>query len=209
MRLSAPPGRRRSCVPPPHTCAKYSSEIRPAHSTQSRSGLQGFATSAHLINILFMSRRLSGEFLMLAGPPPSPSPLALCGRGQRRRELGARRRAYRPARAASTHGGAALLDGGRRLVDAVGELADVLKVPGHLRGQHHVYDGLPQGPELVPGGRGHKVNIWIGASAPPRLPRLPGAAHLSVFLKMLLLASRVVSWKARAAWWLSSTAVSL
>ncbi len=32
---------------------------------------------------------------------------------------------------------------------------------------------------------------------------------LSVFLKMLLLLSRTVSWKASAAWWLSSTAVSL
>ena len=53
-----------SCCP--HTCAKYSSEIRPAHSMQSSSGLQGFATSAHLISILFISRRFSGEFLMLA-----------------------------------------------------------------------------------------------------------------------------------------------
>lgn len=34
-------------------------------------------------------------------------------------------------------------------------------------------------------------------------------SDLSVFLKMLLLPSRTVSWKARAAWWLSSTAVSL
>lgn len=50
----------------PLTCAKYSSEIRPAHSMQSSSGLQGFATSAHLINILLISSRFSGEFLMLA-----------------------------------------------------------------------------------------------------------------------------------------------
>lgn len=34
-------------------------------------------------------------------------------------------------------------------------------------------------------------------------------SHLSMFLKILHLSSRVVSWKAKAAWWLSSTAVSL
>jgi len=59
-----------------HTCAKYSSEIRPAHSMQSSSGLQGFATSAHLINILLISSRFSGEFLMLA----SESLFTLCRR---------------------------------------------------------------------------------------------------------------------------------
>ena len=36
------------------------------------------------------------------------------------------------------------------LVDAVDELADMLKVPRHLRGQHHVDDGLPQCSELIP-----------------------------------------------------------
>lgn len=66
-----------SCVSVrPLTCAKYSSEIRPAHSMQSSSGLQGFATSAHLINILFISSRFSGEFLMLAWP--SQSLFTLC-----------------------------------------------------------------------------------------------------------------------------------
>lgn len=53
-----------------------------------------------------------------------------------------------------THARAGLLDGGHRLVDAVHELADVLKVPGHLRGQHHVDDRLPQRSELIPASRG-------------------------------------------------------
>lgn len=39
--------------------------------------------------------------------------------------------------------------------------------------------------------------------------KVEDGSDLSVFLKMLLLPSRTVSWKARAAWWLSSTAVSL
>lgn len=34
-------------------------------------------------------------------------------------------------------------------------------------------------------------------------------SYLSMFLKMLHLSSLVVSWKAKAAWWLSNTAVSL
>lgn len=48
-----------------------------------------------------------------------------------------------------THTCAGLFDGSHRLVDAVDELADMLKVSGHLCGQHHVNDGLSQGPELI------------------------------------------------------------
>ena len=56
--------------------------------------------------------------------------------------------------AVRAHSGGGLLDSSHGLVDAVDKLVDVLKVPGHLGGQHHVYDGLPQGPELGPAPRG-------------------------------------------------------
>lgn len=71
-------GEQTGCLPrpPAPTWAKYSSEIRPAHSMQSSRGLQGFATSAHLISIRFISRRFSGEFLMLLWP--SQSLFVLC-----------------------------------------------------------------------------------------------------------------------------------
>lgn len=86
----------------------------------------------------------------------------------------------------------------------------MLKVPGHLCGQHHVNNGLSQRSELVP--VTDKVEA-VETSLHPRADRKKRAgaavADLSVFLKMLLLPSRMVSWKARAAWWLSSTAVSL
>lgn len=58
-----------------------------------------------------------------------------------------------------THTHAAFLDGRHRLVDAVDELADMLKVSGHLCGEHHVNNGLPQCPELVPG-RGKARSEW-------------------------------------------------
>lgn len=46
----------------PHsTCAKYSSEMRPAHSMQSSCGLQGLEMSAHLISIRLTRMRFSGD----------------------------------------------------------------------------------------------------------------------------------------------------
>lgn len=45
---------------------------------------------------------------------------------------------------------ARLFYGSHRLVDAVHKLVDVLKVSGHLCGQHHVNDGLTQCSELRP-----------------------------------------------------------
>lgn len=132
------------------TCAKYSSEMRPAHSMQSCSGLQGFDTSAHLISILFISRRFSGEFLMLAWP--SASLFTLC----REKRCGffwsgkSQTPDGEPRSKSCAYVCAALFQGGHRLVDAVHKLADVLEVSGHLRSQHHVNDGLPQRPELVP-----------------------------------------------------------
>lgn len=53
------------------TWAKYSSEMRPAHSMQSSRGLQGLATSAHLISIRLINRRFSGELRILACPSQS------------------------------------------------------------------------------------------------------------------------------------------
>lgn len=43
------------------TCAKYSSEIRPAHSIQSSWGRHGLEMSAHLISIRFTRMRFSGD----------------------------------------------------------------------------------------------------------------------------------------------------
>lgn len=48
-----------------------------------------------------------------------------------------------------THSHASFLDSCHRLVDAVDKFADMLEVSGHLSGEHHVNDGLPQRPELV------------------------------------------------------------
>lgn len=48
--------------------------------------------------------------------------------------------------------GAGFFDGSHWLVDAVDELADMLKVAGHLGGEHHVDDGLAQRSELIPDG---------------------------------------------------------
>lgn len=110
----------------------------------------------------------------------------------------------------STHTRAGLFDGRHRLVDAVDELADVLEVSRHLCGQHHVDNRLPKRPELIPVRReGVKVQIWDSHCVVSTTPPGSAATDLSVFLKMLLLLSRTVSWKASAAWWLSSTAVSL
>lgn len=49
-----------------------------------------------------------------------------------------------------TYTGAGLFYGSHRLVDAVHKLADMLKVSGHLCGQHHVDNRLPQCSELIP-----------------------------------------------------------
>lgn len=49
-----------------------------------------------------------------------------------------------------THACAGLFYGSHWLVDAVDKLADMLKVSGHLCGQHHVNDGLSQSSELIP-----------------------------------------------------------
>lgn len=38
----------------------------------------------------------------------------------------------------------------QRFVDAVDKLVDVFEVFGHLSGEDHVYDGLPERPVLVP-----------------------------------------------------------
>lgn len=54
-----------------------------------------------------------------------------------------------------------------------------------------------------------KFQIWVSLCVVSSTPPGAAATDLSVFLKMLLLLSRTVSWKASAAWWLSSTAVSL
>lgn len=53
------------------TWAKYSSEMRPAHSMQFSRGLQGLATSAHLISIRLINKRFSGELRILACPSQS------------------------------------------------------------------------------------------------------------------------------------------
>lgn len=63
--------------------------------------------------------------------------------------------------ACHTYTRAGLFYGSHRLVDAVDELADVLEVSGHLRGQHHVDNCLSQRPELIPvSGEGDRVKIW-------------------------------------------------
>lgn len=54
----------------------------------------------------------------------------------------------------ATYTCAGLFYGSWWLVDAVDKFADMLKVPGHLCGQHHVDNSLSQCPELIP------VNIW-------------------------------------------------
>lgn len=43
-----------------------------------------------------------------------------------------------------------LFQGSYWLVDAIHKFADMLKMSGHLCSQHHVDNGLPQRPELVP-----------------------------------------------------------
>lgn len=47
------------------TCAKYSSEMRPAHSIQSSWGLHGLEISAHLISIRLTRIRFSGDVRIL------------------------------------------------------------------------------------------------------------------------------------------------
>lgn len=46
----------------PYTCAKYSSEILPAHSMQRSRGRHGLATSAHLIIMRLIRIWFSGKF---------------------------------------------------------------------------------------------------------------------------------------------------
>lgn len=54
------------------TCAKYSSEMRPAHSIHSSSGLQGLEMSAHFINMRLTRIRFSGDVKMLLTESASP-----------------------------------------------------------------------------------------------------------------------------------------
>lgn len=54
------------------------------------------------------------------------------------------------AKPTGTYTCAGFFYGSHWLVDAVDKLADMLKVSGHLCGQHHVNDGLSQGSELIP-----------------------------------------------------------
>ncbi len=94
--------------------------------------------------------------------------------------------------------GARLLNGTHGVVDAVYELIDMFKVSRHFCRQHHVYNGLPKGSKLIPDverlrefSTGSVRVIW----------NMINVWYLSMFLKMLHLLSRTVSWKARAAWW--------
>lgn len=58
----------------PHlTCAKYSSEMRAAHSTHSSRARQGLDTSAHLTSMRLTRARLSGALSMASTAPGSAS----------------------------------------------------------------------------------------------------------------------------------------
>ncbi len=128
------------------TWAKYSSEIRPAHSMQSSRGLQGLATSAHLISIRLINRRFSGELWILAWPSQSlPSLCNTCRSALVRLHSYSMETQY-----CVSYIGARLLNGTHGFVDAVYELIDMFKVSRHFCRQHHVYNGLPKGSKLIP-----------------------------------------------------------
>lgn len=54
------------------TCAKYSSEMRPAHSIHCSMGLHGLEMSAHFINIRLIRIRFSGDVRTVLIDSPSP-----------------------------------------------------------------------------------------------------------------------------------------
>ena len=54
------------------TCAKYSSEMRPAHSMHCSMGLHGLEMSAHFINMRLIRIRFSGDVRTVLIDSPSP-----------------------------------------------------------------------------------------------------------------------------------------
>lgn len=74
------------------TCAKYSSEMRPAHSIHSSSGRQGLEMSAHLMSMRFTRIRFSGDVKMPLTDSSSPFPWGRWEREAERRERAMRTR---------------------------------------------------------------------------------------------------------------------